>query len=92
MTSNSCYDLLGVRKDAGVDELERAWTERRESALARRGELADDDVDALVARLDEAYEIVSNPSRSSLYGTYLKQTGVGAQVEGPEVFGALYGD
>ena len=92
MTSNSCYDLLGVRKDAGVDELERAWTERRESALARRGELADDDVDALVARLDEAYEIVSNPSRSSLYGTYLKQTGVGSQVQGPEVFGALYGD
>jgi len=89
-SSTSCYELLGVRSDAGLDEIERAWTQRREAALARSSELSEEQLAALVSRLDEAYAIVSDPTRSNLYGTYLKQTELDGQVEGPEVFGALY--
>ena len=48
-------------------------------------------MDAQVARLDEAYEILADPQRSLSYGSYLQHTDTGPTVVGPEVFGALGG-
>ncbi|MEE2829129.1 MAG: hypothetical protein VX498_08070 [Myxococcota bacterium] len=78
--------------DAPRDRLTRAWNERREEALLRLGELPDGEVEALLNRLDEAYEILTDSDRTKQYKTYLHQGGDTGAVTGPEVFGALYTD
>jgi len=72
--------------------VEAAWTERRQEVLARAAGRDSAESEAMLARLDEAHGIVSDPSRAALYSTYLRQTDDGASVRGPEVFGALYSE
>lgn len=90
VVSASCYELLGVPLDVSRTQLERAWNERRQEAFQQLGEIPQEDVDALVARLDEAFAILSDSSRAQIYGSYLEQTGTATSVTGPQVFGSLY--
>jgi chromosome segregation ATPase len=86
----TCYALLGVAEGANPEDLEAAWTQRRHEVSEGSSDTEGQDLDAALARLDEAYNIVSDPTRSALYDAYLQQTDAGTQAEGPEVFGALY--
>jgi hypothetical protein len=68
--SPSCYELLGVPADAPRPTLGRAWSTRRSLLLQRVGNLPVRDVDALVARLDESFQILADPAKARRYRQY----------------------
>jgi len=88
VVSPSCYELLGVPVDAPRADLGRAWSERREAVTG--SEVLDEaDVDALAARIDEAFRILSNGSAASRYRIYQAHLKSGAGLGEPRDFGRL---
>lgn len=88
VVSPSCYELLGVPVDSPRPTLSRAWSERRAEAR-RAGDLDEADVDALTARIDEAFRILSDGGTASRYRIYQSQLQSGLDVGRPEDFGQL---
>ncbi len=82
--SQSCYELLGVPLGAEPETVVRAWRERREVLLERLEARPDPELEALVARLDEAFEILSHPQVSRRYRLYQGERVVGGQVLTPD--------
>ena len=68
--SATCYELLGVPVEAQSDALESAWKLRRLEAQERLGSLAAEEVEALCARVDEAFRILADPIRAARYRRY----------------------
>jgi molecular chaperone DnaJ len=58
------YDVLGVSRDAGADEIKRAYRQ-----LARRyhPDISGDDRGAVFLEVSRAYEVLGNPSRRRSY-------------------------
>lgn len=70
VVSATCYELLGVPVEVPTDALESAWKLRRLEAQQRLGALAAEEVEALCARVDEAFRILADPIRSQRYRRY----------------------
>ncbi len=68
--SATCYELLGVPVEAPAEELESAWKLRRLEAEQRLGSLAAEEVEAICARVDEAFRILADPIRAERYRRY----------------------
>jgi len=73
VVSASCYELLGVPVQASRADLARAWSEQREQVRKDRSQYSDEEVEALCARIDEAFSILADPDRSARYRAYLAQ-------------------
>ncbi|MCP4868397.1 MAG: hypothetical protein GY898_06740 [Proteobacteria bacterium] len=88
VVSPSCYELLGVPMDSPRPTLSRAWSERR-AEVGRSGSLDEADVDALTARIDEAFRILSDGGTASRYRIYQSQLKAGVGIGRPQDFGQL---
>jgi hypothetical protein len=73
VVSATCYELLGVPVEAPIDAIEGAWKLRRREAERRLGALPAEEVEALCARVDEAYRILADPIRADRYRRYRAQ-------------------
>lgn len=74
VVSATCYELLGVPVDAPRRDLARAWSDRRRALLSEPQSYGEEEVEALCARLDEAFTILSDPEMSKRYRAYLAQS------------------
>ncbi len=95
------YDILGVQRDAGNDELKKAY---RRLAMKYHPDRNPDDADAQdkFKEVKEAYEILKDPKKRGLYDQYgheAVQGGAGGRPGGPgfggdfgDVFGDIFGD
>ncbi len=70
VVSATCYELLGVPVEAPARDLESAWKLRRREAERRLGALPAEEVEALCARVDEAFQILADPIRAQRYRRY----------------------
>ena len=68
--SSSFYELLEVPVDANRDTVLDAWQDKRRAAVAMTPVLGSDEVEALCARLDEAFQTLSHPLRGKRYRRY----------------------
>lgn len=84
VVSPSCYELLGVPADAPGSLLEWSRAQRRREASQRLGELAPVEVDALVARIDEAFRILADPGVARRYRLYRSQLDADHHIGHPE--------
>lgn len=73
VVSATCYELLGVPVDAPRRDLARAWADRRRALLTEPQSYGEEEVEALCARLDEAFTILSDPEMSRRYRAYMAQ-------------------
>ncbi len=73
VVSPSCYELLGVPVDAPEDQLRSAWSKRRSEAQRRLDRLAAEDLEALCARIDEAFQILADPVRAARYRAFREE-------------------
>ncbi len=73
VVSATCYELLGVPVHASRSELTAAWIERRTRITKQPASFSPEQVEALCARLDEAFAILSDPKRNKRYRTYMAQ-------------------
>lgn len=73
VVSASCYELLGVPVDAPPDQLRSAWSRRRNEAQARLERLEAADLEALCARIDEAFQILADPVRAARYRAFRQE-------------------
>lgn len=71
VVSATCYELLGVPVHAPRSEVARAWQDRRRAALTGPQERSAEEVEALCARLDDAFRTLIDPSRAARYRAYL---------------------
>lgn len=71
---------------ASRSEVARAWSNRRTSAQRNPRGHAPEDTEALCARLDEAFSILSDPEQSKRYRTYVSQQREDAPPLDPEDF------
>ncbi len=92
VVSPSCYELLGVPVDAPRRTLSRAWAERRRAAVDRADALDEADVDALTARLDEAFRILADPEAARRYRMYRDHVESGRSFVSPHDFASLAPD
>ena len=92
VVSQSCYELLGVPADAHGPLLDWSRAQRRREAEQRLGELGKPEVEALVARIDEAFQILSDPAASRRYRQYRSQIDAGRRVAHPEDLSTLSPD
>jgi hypothetical protein len=84
VVSPSCYELLGVPVDAPRSLLDWARSQRRREADQRLGELDGAEVEALSARIDEAFQILADGHRSRRYRVYRAQLDAGRRIVHPE--------
>jgi len=89
VVSPSCYELLGVPSDAPEPLLDWSRAQRRREAHQRVGELDRVEVDALVARIDEAFRILADPASARRYRLYRAQLDGGRRVTHPEDLSSL---
>ncbi|MCO4769513.1 MAG: hypothetical protein KDA24_05735 [Deltaproteobacteria bacterium] len=73
VVSATCYELLGVPVHASRSELAEAWKQERTSLQKRPDSYTSEEVEALCARLDEAFAILSDPEQSARYRAYVAQ-------------------
>lgn len=73
VVSANCYELLGVPVHAPRADVARAWRDRRREALQGSPQRSAEEVEALCARLDEAFRTLVDPRRSALYQAYIAQ-------------------
>ena len=73
VVSASCYELLGVPINAPRADVARAWRERRMEASAGAESHSVEEIEAVCARLDDAFRTLVDPARSRRYATYLGQ-------------------
>lgn len=67
-TSTSLYEVLEVAPEADQRTLARAWRVKRDHV--EFGGRDAHEAEALCAKLDEAFEILSNPTRAARYRAY----------------------
>ena len=84
VVSPSCYELLGVPADAPGSLLEWSRAQRQREIRQRVGELERAEAEALVARIDEAFRILSDPAVSRRYRLYRSQLDAGRRIAHPE--------
>jgi hypothetical protein len=75
LISPDLYEVLDVSPRADRSTLARAWRAKRDRVEALRGRFTPEDTDALCAKLDEAFAILSNPRREPRYREYLADRG-----------------
>ncbi len=74
VTTPDLYEVLEVPPRADRTTVARAWRMKRDRVEALRRDLRTVDADALCAKLDEAFSILSSPRREERYLAYLKGT------------------
>lgn len=92
VVSPSCYDLLGVPRDAAPGLLDLAFQRRRGEIRERTGDLPQSDVEAMLARIDEAYRILADPPAARRYHLYRAQVETGLVVADASAFVSLAPD
>ena len=83
------YEVLDVPPRADRATLARAWRSKRDRVESLRREVPSEDAEALCAKLDEAFAILSNPRRESRYLEYLRASEGGAVPPVSALFGGL---
>ncbi len=83
VVSATCYELLGVPVHAPRTEVARAWHDRRREALDAGRQRSVEEVEALCARLDEAYRTLVDPHRAQRYRIYVDQRRQAPALEQP---------
>jgi molecular chaperone DnaJ len=92
------YEVLGVGKDAGQDEIKRAFRQlaKKHHPDANPG---DKDAEARFKEINEAYEVLSDPTKRSNYDAYGNPNGPfagagggGAGGSAGDPFGRVFGD
>ena len=67
----SFYDLLGISKDASVDEIKRAYKRKsldlHPDKLAQKGKVVTEEDQAKFTRMKEAYEVLSDKHKRETY-------------------------
>jgi len=74
VVSATCYELLGVPVHASRSEVAQAWSERRLDLNKQADRFAPEQTEALCARLDEAFAILSDPQQNKRYRAYVAQS------------------
>lgn len=69
MTKRDCYEILGIGKDAGEDEIKRAYRKLAIQYHPDRNQ-GDKDAEEKFKEATEAYEILSNPEKRRIYDQY----------------------
>src|ERR671924_2330411 len=82
------YDVLGVPREAGDDEIRRAY--RRLAQRHHPDVEKSDGAEARFKELNEAYRVLSDRQRRSAYDMF-GHAGVGAGADGFEGFGGGFG-
>jgi len=68
--SSSFYELLDVAPDADRSTVMAAWMDKRRAAVSMTAMMGSDEVEAVCARLDEAFRTLTHPLRGKRYQRY----------------------
>ena len=68
--SSSFYELLDVGPDADRSTVMAAWMDKRRAAVSMTAMMGSDEVEAVCARLDEAFRTLTHPLRGKRYQRY----------------------